>query len=62
MKPEDLFGQLPGLGDHWYVRSVEYSAASINEVRIVIEECPSLFASLAQSSKVHRIYEKKKNF
>jgi transposase len=46
MKPEDLFGQLLGLGDHWYVRSVEYSAAPVNEVRIVIEERSTLFGQL----------------
>ena len=46
MKPEDLFWQLLGLGDHWYVRSVEYSAAPVNEVRIVIEERSTLFGQL----------------
>ncbi|MBN1403273.1 MAG: ISL3 family transposase [Opitutales bacterium] len=43
MKPEVLFRQLLGLGEHWFVSSVEYSTG---ELRLVIEERPSLVGSL----------------
>jgi transposase len=43
MKPEVLFGQLLGLGEHWFVSSVEYSTG---ELRLVIEERPTLVGSL----------------
>ena len=46
MTPEQLFEQMLGLSEHWAITEVEYLDGETAEVRIVIEDRPSLIEAI----------------